>query len=245
MSPDHTSGRPRFVVLLLAVLLVGMATPSVAGSVVARARNADKVDHLSAVKSTASLKKRRGRLVATDKKTGLLPAAIIPPGSDSGTVDGLDSSAFVQGSTVQHRVANCTGLGFQPEDSSTSVSQSDGMRSSGTPNDLACAIDLPANAVIRSVTFTLYDNDGAHDAACELFHLTVISGVAEIKYLSTAATTGISTVYQTITDSTITDPLVTPDRSYFLSCRLGVNGLILLVSGSVAYDITAAGTTPR
>ena len=50
------------------------------GPVIARAivPNADKVDGLDAVKSTATTKQRKGKLVATDKKTGQLNANVVP-----------------------------------------------------------------------------------------------------------------------------------------------------------------------
>lgn len=61
------------------VMSVGFA----GGPVIARSLgvNADKVDGLDAVKATASTKQRKGKLVATDTKTGQLRATVTPNGA--------------------------------------------------------------------------------------------------------------------------------------------------------------------
>lgn len=243
-ASSQRAGRVRFVVLLLAMLLVGMATPSVAGSVVARARNADKVDHLSAVKATASVKKRRGKLVATDKTTGLLPNDLIAKAPDAESVDGLDSTAFVQGASVRHLEAKCVGLGFLPEASTTTYAAIAGMHYTTSAGALSCPVDLPTGAVIRTVTFTAYDNTAADDS-CTLHSDSATSGAVSDVLLANVATTGATTAFQTLTDTSISVPLVAADSYYFLACTLGTTPNNAVVSGAVAYDITASGSTPQ
>ncbi|MCD4535612.1 hypothetical protein LRP67_16085 [Nocardioides sp. cx-169] len=77
--------RSAAVALVVSVLV--LAAPSVA----AKITNADTVDHKSAVGAGASVKKRAGKLVATNKQ-GRLPNDIIAKAPDANRLDGLDST---------------------------------------------------------------------------------------------------------------------------------------------------------
>jgi hypothetical protein len=246
MSLDNTSRRLRFVVLLLAVLLVGMATPSVAGSVVARARNANKVDGLKAVKSTASLTKRRGRLVATDKTTGLLPNDLIGKAPDADRIDGVDSAELVRGATVLHKATTCPFSGFLPEGSGITYDTFLGQRFTLTGGHVDCPLDLPVNAVVTSLTVRGYDDDsGAHNLGCTLVRDGFTVSGPDTASMATAATTGASASYQTVSDQTVALPVVLAADGYYLDCVLGTNAQVAIISATVAYDVTAAGTTPQ
>ena len=59
------------------------------------AHKADMVDNLHAVKSNSTVAKRRGKLVATDPTTGLLPNNIIAKTPDADQLDGFDSLDFL------------------------------------------------------------------------------------------------------------------------------------------------------
>jgi hypothetical protein len=72
----------------------GLAAPAVASTVADFAKNAGKVDGKSAVSSTASVAKRKGKLVATSSTTGRLPDNIIGKAPDANLLDGKDSTAF-------------------------------------------------------------------------------------------------------------------------------------------------------
>ncbi len=89
-----TPRRAPIVALVAAILLA--TAPAVASAVVAFARNAGRVDGFSAVKATASLRDRSGKLVATSRTTGRLPNDIIAEAPNANRLDGLDSSAFVR-----------------------------------------------------------------------------------------------------------------------------------------------------
>ncbi|MCD4525108.1 hypothetical protein [Nocardioides sp. cx-173] len=80
--------RSAAVALFVSVLV--LAAPSVA----AKITNADAVDGKSAVGAGASVKKRAGKLVATNGK-GRLPGNIIAKAPDANALDGLDSTALV------------------------------------------------------------------------------------------------------------------------------------------------------
>jgi hypothetical protein len=80
---------------LTVAVMVG--APAAARSVARFARNADKVDGKHAVKSSAPIPKRKGKLVATSTATGRLPNNIIKKAPDAGKLDGIDSSAFALG----------------------------------------------------------------------------------------------------------------------------------------------------
>ena len=87
-------GRDMRTTLVAVVAASVVAGPSAAAA--AYVANADKVDGKHAVGSGASVAKRKGELVATNPITGLLPNNIIAKALDSGTLDGLDSTAFLR-----------------------------------------------------------------------------------------------------------------------------------------------------
>jgi hypothetical protein len=73
-SAPRTGNR---VAVVLSVAALIMSVGFAGGPAIARALNADTVDHKHAVGSKASTKQRKGKLVATDKRTGRLPDNII------------------------------------------------------------------------------------------------------------------------------------------------------------------------
>jgi hypothetical protein len=78
---------------LTAIVVSG--APAVAGSIVRFARNAHMVDGKHAVGAGASLKQRRGKLVATGR-SGRLPNNIIAKAPNASRLDGRDSSAYAR-----------------------------------------------------------------------------------------------------------------------------------------------------
>ncbi|WP_205474385.1 hypothetical protein [Nocardioides sp. SYSU D00038] len=83
----------KLVLLAATCLVIGLVAPATAAAV-KKAVNSDKVDGLHAVKSSASVKKRRGKLVATSRKTGRLPNNIIAQAPDSARLGGVPATAF-------------------------------------------------------------------------------------------------------------------------------------------------------
>lgn len=79
------------VIAVIAASVV--AGPSAAAA--AYVANADKVDNKHAVSSGATTAARKGKLVATNPTTGLLPNNIIAKALNSDRLDGLDSTAFL------------------------------------------------------------------------------------------------------------------------------------------------------
>lgn len=90
----------KLIIVAAVFLTVGLATPAIGHGVHASfAHNAHKVDGRHAVGAGASIDKRAGKLVATNKK-GRLPNNIIKKARDANKLDGLDSSAFATASEL-------------------------------------------------------------------------------------------------------------------------------------------------
>ena len=95
------------VVALVAATLTA-AAPAVGHGVehALFAHDADKVDGKHAVGSGATAAVRKGKLVATNATTGLLPNNIIAKAPDAGKLDGIDSTGFTRGNgTIQRGAA--------------------------------------------------------------------------------------------------------------------------------------------
>jgi hypothetical protein len=102
MSDQKSRGRLALVISLSALVtsLAVSTGPALARAVV----NADKVDGLRAVPSTASTHRRSGKLVATSATTGRLPNDIIAKAPDAARLGGLPPSAY-QGTFLPPTVA--------------------------------------------------------------------------------------------------------------------------------------------
>jgi hypothetical protein len=111
-TPSGISRSNRVAVgLALVALLVSVALAG--GPAVAKAINAATVDHKSAVGASASVKKRSGKLVATDKRTGLLPNNIIASAPDAARLGGAPASSYVteaEAAAVTNEVVHAGGL---------------------------------------------------------------------------------------------------------------------------------------
>ncbi len=90
LSRENLGRDVRTAAVALLVSVLAMASPSVA----AKIKNADKVDGKDAVGAAASVKQRKGKLVATNRK-GYLPDNIIRSARNADRLDGLDSAALV------------------------------------------------------------------------------------------------------------------------------------------------------
>ena len=108
MSTNEPRRGNRIAVVLSAAALV-MSVGFAGGPAIAKALNADTVDHKHAVGAKASVKARKGKLVATDKRTGLLPNNIIAVAPKAKSADsagnaanlgGLPASAYLEESEV-------------------------------------------------------------------------------------------------------------------------------------------------
>jgi hypothetical protein len=85
------------IAVAMVTAAVTAAAPAIAHGVehALFAHDADKVDGKHAVGSGATLTNRKGKLVATNGTTGLLPNNIIAKAPDADKLDGQDSSAFL------------------------------------------------------------------------------------------------------------------------------------------------------
>jgi hypothetical protein len=88
------------VVVAMATAAVTAAAPAAASAVVDMARNSDKVDGKHAVAASASVRTRKGKLVATSPTTGRLPNNIIAEAPDAARLAGVPASRYVLGTTL-------------------------------------------------------------------------------------------------------------------------------------------------
>jgi hypothetical protein len=88
---------PVAIAVLMSVAITGGGTLAQSGDEVSpsaiQSINVQKVDNLSAVKSTSNLNKRKGKLMAVGA-SGYYPNDIIVQAMDSALLDGIDSAAF-------------------------------------------------------------------------------------------------------------------------------------------------------
>ncbi|QZY30371.1 hypothetical protein [Nocardioides coralli] len=101
------STRTSRVALVVACAALLISTTATGGPALARlvfADNADKVDGKHAVGSKASATQRKGKLVATSKRTGRLPNNIIRKAGDSDLLDGRDANDFLSLSSPAGRL---------------------------------------------------------------------------------------------------------------------------------------------
>jgi hypothetical protein len=92
--PKFRASDVRAAVIAAVTAILVAAAPAVGSAVVARVRNSDKVDGYHAVGSGASIKARRGRLVATSPKSGRLPDNIIATAPNAKRLGGRSASQF-------------------------------------------------------------------------------------------------------------------------------------------------------
>ncbi|MEP9363300.1 hypothetical protein ABLE68_10070 [Nocardioides sp. CN2-186] len=98
------------VTVVLSVAALAMSVGFAGGPALAKALNADTVDHLHAVGAGASKHSRAGKLVATSKRTGQLPTNIIARAPDSKKLHGRPAAAYLTKDEVNQVVA----LGAEP-----------------------------------------------------------------------------------------------------------------------------------
>jgi hypothetical protein len=93
---DRIRKHSQTIIVAMITAAVTATAPTIAGAAY-DAVNADKVDGKHAVGAGATVKKRKGKLVATKGTTGLLPNNIIAKAPNADKLDGIDSSRFVRG----------------------------------------------------------------------------------------------------------------------------------------------------
>jgi hypothetical protein len=136
MKPAPRTGNRVAVALSVAALVtsVGLA----GGPAIAKALNAQTVDHKSAVGAKATVKQRKGKLVATDKRTGRLPDNIIGTAPNALHAEVADSATKADNATelagrpaaaylTRAEAAEVVGTGSTPPDLPTA-----GVTTSGT-----------------------------------------------------------------------------------------------------------------
>jgi hypothetical protein len=90
----------KVVIVAMATAAVTAAAPAAAGAIVDMARNSDKVDGKHAVAASASVRARKGKLVATSPATGRLPDNIISTAPNAARLGGRPAGRYVLGTAL-------------------------------------------------------------------------------------------------------------------------------------------------
>jgi hypothetical protein len=85
----------KLIVVAVVCLSFGFATPALAARTVAFAANSHKVDGKHAVSAGASVSARKGKLVATSRRSGRLPSNIIAKAPDSALLGGRPAASYI------------------------------------------------------------------------------------------------------------------------------------------------------
>jgi hypothetical protein len=127
------------------------------------------------------------------------------------------------GAAIQVRVASCAGLGFHPLNSST-TSKSSGPLRMGNGFQI-CNPQLPHRAVVKKVTFTVYDNSAYGQVAnCALVrHRLTGFETPAFEVLGSVQPTGMTQAFgeERLADDTIDYATIDNQRNgYFLQCQI-------------------------
>jgi hypothetical protein len=136
--------------------------------------------------------------------------------------------ATAHGATMLARSASCTGLNFHPIDSSTTYSyyHSELVRTTSNGDGwFYCNLELPNNAVVTKVQFTLEDGNAAGAVRyCGLFRNDLDSAhVAEYQPVAQIPSTGDNAAPHTVRLSTqhITNGRINNSRyAYWAQCQI-------------------------
>ena len=207
------------IVVAAAVAAVVAGGPPLAAAVF-DADNAHKVDGKHAVGAGASIDSRKGKLVATKATTGLLPNNIISKAPDADSLDGVDSSGYVDVAGEGDVVVQ---LPFHDWNTATA-----GVTRTYNQGDLTVSLSSTSSGVSFSLTPTL--PTVLHGKSMELrgFELcydasstgTTLSNVQEILVVNSTGTTILLAELQDSTDrddkncrlyESPTPPLLTED----------------------------------
>ncbi|WP_028643958.1 hypothetical protein [Nocardioides sp. URHA0020] len=102
--PTNSPRTGNRVAIVLAASALIMSVGFAGGPALARAVNAHTVDHKHAVSASASIKARKGKLVATSKRTGRLPDNIIANAPNARKLAGKVGSAYLTKAQVNQIV---------------------------------------------------------------------------------------------------------------------------------------------
>jgi hypothetical protein len=215
------AGRIRIVVLVVASLAAGSL---LGGSAVAH--TGKKLGHL--LKHLDSIYLNEGQQAI-----------------DSALLDGLDSTAFVQGAAQHVRTLSCPGTDFFPVASNIAYTSFNGERYSSTASGglFRCGVSLPHAATVTSVSWYLYDGTGSSGIpGCDLMQSSFTAPAPT----SMASTTGTSVAdaagYYTFTDDAITSGVVdNTDSAYSLQCDVDSSSDdARLVAATITYEVSSA-----
>ena len=157
---------------------------------------------------------------------------------DADKVDGLDSQAFVQKSTVRAEQATCSGSTFTPIQDTDTWDTIGSLRFSTNSALVRCNVDLPAASIVRSVNFTVADSS-AENVNCAMWKTSLTTGAeTQMATVGTSGTPGNTVV----TDTTILSATIDASNAYFLQCTLGTTSSVGLYASNVVFDSNAAGS---
>lgn len=132
--------------------------------------------------------------------------------------------------------ASCPGSTWSPASSSIQYTTTGGLFQNTSGSDfIRCQIDMPDEATITKVTWTVKDSDAAQDVACEMSRQSLVSNIGFVQAFGFAATSGTPGP-TTLVDTTFTQPFVdNAEYAYFVSCALGTGTDLGIYGATVAY----------
>lgn len=157
--------------------------------------------------------------------TGFLPVA--GKAADSNLLDNIDSTAFLQSASTLSGVFSCPGAGFLSEVGGATTTGADGVRKTGLPDSVRCAVHVPNGATVTAVTFTLLDDSAANSVTCSLTRTDIVSPViaedTAAGPTATAVDTGVAT---TLSPALVAGKTVIANASFGYSLECALDGTV-------------------
>jgi hypothetical protein len=173
-----------------------------------------------------------------------------PPGApnpNADTLDGIDSTQFVQKGESFTRHFSCAGTTWQEADSTATyeLTGADRYNTTATGNRLfRCNLNVPDGATITEVAFGARDTDNTgNDVSCALWRTNMAVSVGTETNMASASTAGAPGSVR-IADATVSQPVIdNGNYAYFLQCRNEAGTSANAIYGAnVTYTTTGANT---
>jgi len=237
-------GHARDIRLVVIALAAGSLIGAAPASAACDATNAYKVDGFRAVGAKATVAQRKGKLVATNPKTGRLPNNIIRKAPNANQLDGIDATGFVQNQVLSGEFI-CSGTTFVAQ-SPNSTHWINAELYSDDNAIVRCNATFPARAKITGVTFEFKDSNPFGGIPCKLVGTNLapnyIGGQDTIGSASSGGPSNQISPFA-VSASSLSFTAVEPSFSYYFERTLGQfqsNGIY----GAIAsYDYDPSGAT--
>jgi hypothetical protein len=148
-----------------------------------------------------------------------------------------------QGVTTYTRAVSCHGLSWFPTTNAVPYSSVGTLRVSSSYGYFICGVDLPHEAVVTRVRFTLFDVHDGNVRNCALVRAGLTTGTADIAQIMAAVDTTTNIGLQRLPDTTISFATIdNMNYGYYLQCEIIALSLTRqgIYGADITYKITAA-----